>query len=201
MEFVSADKHGDGKVSLGTAAGEGSCNGCHGTAATSGAPPADLSGSSDTTRVGVGLHQAHQGSGNFAGGVSCSDCHAVPASLKASGHIDTDLPAEVTFSDLARGKAYSSSLDLKPTWDRSSATCKNVYCHSLVGAEVTQWVWTKPASPALGCGSCHSLPPTKTLTGGTHPTSSALCSSCHKGAYTGTGNLDPDKHINGKVDF
>ena len=195
LAVASAALHMDGKVSLGKASGGSACYGCHGTLATKGAPAPDLKGKTATTLVSVGMHAAHlQGTSGYAGKVACSDCHKVPATLKAPGHIDNDQPAEVVFSALAQGKG-------KPVWDRSKATCTNVYCHNLDGGKVKSWTWTKAASPAMSCQSCHGLPPAKTMDGNTHPANTA-CKTCHSSAYNNsTGALDPTKHLNGKVDF
>ena len=196
VELALVDKalHGDGKASLGKAGG-GTCDGCHGTAASRGAPAPDLNGKTDTTLATVGLHKVHlQGSNAYAGPITCADCHKVPATLKAAGHLDSALPAEVVFSALASGKGT-------PAWDRTKGTCANVYCHNLDGGKVTSWTWTKAASPSLSCDSCHGMPPAKTSAGGTHP-SSLMCNTCHSSAYdSSTGALDPTKHLNGKVEF
>ena len=196
LALVSKTLHGDGKVSLGKA-GAGTCDGCHGTTASKGAPAPDLQGKTDTTLVSVGLHKVHlQGGGGYASPVTCADCHKVPATLKAAGHLDSALPAEVTFSALATNNGK-----VTPVWDRTKKTCTNVYCHSLDGGKVSSWTWTAAASPSLSCTSCHGIPPAKTSTGGNHP-SSLICSSCHSSAYnSSTGALDPKKHINGKVDL
>jgi hypothetical protein len=194
LAVVSASLHGDGKASLGRAGG-GPCDRCHGAASTKGAPAPDLHGNTDTTLVTVGMHRAHlQGSGGYTAPITCADCHKEPAYLRDSGHIDSDLPAEVTFSARASGTS-------KPAWDRARATCNTVHCHGFPDGKVTSWSWTRPASPAVTCNSCHGMPPAKTRTGGTHP-SSLLCNTCHKSAYnSSTGALDPTKHINGKVEF
>jgi len=193
LEAASAALHLDGKVSLGKAGG-GTCDGCHGTAASAGAPAPDLSGKSATSLVTVGLHDAHlKTSGSLVGPVKCADCHKVPKALKDAGHIDSDLPAEVTFSALATGKG-------KPTWDRTKGTCANVYCHTGSGGSVTTWSWTAKASPTLGCNSCHGNPPTKTSSGSSHP-ASLTCDGCHSSAYDKSGALNPAVHLNGKVDL
>lgn len=191
----SATLHIDGKVSLGKTDGA-TCFGCHGSASSYGAPAPDLKGKTETTQVSVGLHEAHlKGSSGYAGTVTCADCHKVPATLKSAGHIDSDQPAEVTFSALA------SSGKTKPVWDRTKATCTNVYCHFQDGGKVKSWAWTAKATPSLSCDSCHGLPPAKIGGVYTHPASTA-CSACHVSAYdSSTGKLDPTKHINGKVDL
>lgn len=199
VKFKVTEAHGDGRNGLGKPGAEGKCWACHGSEATGGAPGPDLDGNTDITNVTVGLHAIHlQASPAFAA-VKCVDCHKVPTSLLEDGHIDSARPAEVVFSDLASGK--TAGLDLKPTWDRTTGTCANVYCHSQVGGVVTTWSWTQRINTTgkqLACDSCHGMPPAQTLDGQSHPTSEA-CSTCHSGAFIPGGLIDPTKHINGQV--
>lgn len=197
--FIKPEYHGDGIKPLGRKGNEGTCYSCHGTKDSAGAPGPDLRGNTDISAVTVGLHKIHNTAGSYRDAVPCTTCHVVPKTKEDKGHMDNDVPAEVVFSDLARGKLRSATLDLKPSWDRTTATCSNTYCHGLDGAKVTSWPWTKQLSPSLNCSSCHGMPPAKTLTGGTHSTSTD-CRTCHSKAYTSAGQLDPARHINGKVD-
>src|SRR5262249_30719209 len=120
--FVDAAKHVDGVVELGK--GEG-CASCHGQ------PPA------------TGAHRAHvQAEHHIAAPVPCAECHTVPASIDAPGHLDR--PAQVVMAS-AGGRTSA--------WDAASGTCGNVYCH---GAIDPSWSW---GSEAIGCGTCHSAPP------------------------------------------
>jgi predicted CxxxxCH...CXXCH cytochrome family protein len=81
-----------------------------------------------------------------------------------------------------------------PAWDGD--TCTN-FCHGQTvsgGANKTPQ-WTGDSGEA-SCGTCHSLPPT-----GDHP-AIADCSLCHSHVLeSDNGFIDPDKHINGVVDF
>ncbi len=198
VRFTDPTTHGDGHITLGKAQSAGTCWACHGTKATGGAPAPDLDGHTDTSEVTVGLHAIHLKASTLFGAVACADCHKVPKSVTAPGHIDTDRPAEVTFSDLATGRV--AGVDLKPTWDRKTATCKNVYCHSLDSAQTTTWTWTQKLVGGLTCNSCHGVPPTKTLDGSPHPPSTQ-CASCHSGAFLPSGQINPSTHANGKVNF
>jgi predicted CxxxxCH...CXXCH cytochrome family protein len=199
--FLDPAFHGDGKYPLGKKGDEGTCYGCHGTQASGGAPPPDLRGNTDISAVGVGLHATHLSAGSFANAVACEACHKVPTKLQDAGHFEDDLPAEVTFSDLAQGKLQAPSGGKSPVWDRTKATCSDTWCHGLSGGKVTDWTWTKKLASPLACDSCHGLPPTETTSSGSHPVvPSTGCDSCHGAAYSG-GSLDPAKHINGKVDL
>ncbi|MBN1350442.1 hypothetical protein JXJ21_13590 [candidate division KSB1 bacterium] len=88
--------------------GPEACNTCHGSQANA-APPEDLSDNVSTSIIAVGAHQLHV---TFLGG--CSTCHAVPASVSQTGHIDESANAEV-LSELQ--------------WNRTSRTCVTE-CHS-----------------------------------------------------------------------
>lgn len=180
-------------------AGPNACSTCHGSAASP-APPSDLSWNLLPSSLGVGAHAVHLRSRTWAAAVACADCHRVPASLNDAGHLDGTGPAELTFSDKARGRLRGSGVDLAPVWDRASATCSQVYCHALSGAHGPGPVWNRGASGAIACGACHGLPPQRTLSGTAHPASSA-CSGCHSKAYTASGALDPQRHMNGTVDL
>jgi predicted CxxxxCH...CXXCH cytochrome family protein len=198
VAFTTPGLHGDGRYPLGRAGSEGTCHACHGTQASFGAPGPDLHGNTAISEVTVGLHAVHLADSVYRKALSCDSCHLVPAAIGDKGHFDSDLPAEVTFGALARGTTRNGAVDYKPTWDRTSGQCGNVYCHSLSGASVKQWKWTAPST--LGCGSCHGQPPSLTSSGAQHPPV-ADCKSCHSSAYDGSGKLDATKHINGRVDL
>jgi predicted CxxxxCH...CXXCH cytochrome family protein len=201
VAFLKPELHGDGKYPLGKLEqNEEACWSCHGTQASGGAPAPDLHGGTQSSLVTVGMHAAHLKETSIPHAIPCASCHEVPKAIRDKGHFDSDLPAEVVWSDLATGKARSASLDLKPTWNRSTATCSNTYCHSaLDGGKVKEWKWTAGVADGIGCGSCHGEPPTKTLSGLPHPAATS-CQGCHSSAYN-QGKLDPTKHLNGKVDL
>lgn len=190
-KITDPKKHINGKVEV--IAG-GGCNVCHGSAKNA-APPADTAGNTGVSFRGVGVHQAHVVAGDRRQALGCDACHLNPKSVGDKGHMDSKLPAEVIFGALA------STGKLKPTWDGTALTCKNVYCHSLSGAKSPAPAWTKELNS--GCDGCHGLPPTKTLSGSSHPTGSiSTCYTCHKGVVDSSGKIiDTKKHINGKVDF
>jgi predicted CxxxxCH...CXXCH cytochrome family protein len=107
------------------------------------------------------------------------------------GHIDTDLPAEVTFGALAKTGGASAA------WDHASATCQNTYCHgTFKGGASARPVWTKVGSGEGACGTCHGLPPAAP-----HP-QVKLCSLCHQGIATDDQKvINKTLHLNGKVDL
>lgn len=183
--FVNRDLHGNGTVDVAA----GACNSCHG--GTNNAPPRDTEGSSATTSIGVGAHQTHLSGGVSGRPVACEECHKVPQDWQAQGHIDTS-PAEVAFSGVAAADGAA------PLWNRTTATCTNVYCHgvSLPGGTNKSPEWTTVNGSQASCGSCHVLPPPPPHVANT------ACELCHT-ATAGPNHtiIDRTKHINGVVDI
>jgi len=167
------------------------CSSCHGRSGDS-APPVAVNGSSSTSDIGVGAHQAHLVAGNVSQPVACTECHVVPSDLL--NHPDPlDRPAAVTFGSLATNSGAA------PTWNRDQASCSNTYCHGSTLPESSSRkapVWTKVDGSQRTCTSCHGNPP-----GGSHPANSK-CELCH-GAVVSAGGVikSLSLHINGKVDF
>ena len=186
MKIIDAAKHINGKVDL---SGISACNACHGGTANA-APPVSVKGKTSTSDREVGAHQAHLKSSSWRATIACSACHQVPKTYKDTGHVDTSLPAEVTFSGTSRADSA------KPYW--SGSLCAGSYCHgaTLSGGTLTSPTWTKVNGTQAACGTCHSLPPTK------NHTTNKQCSMCHKGTVDDKMKIiDAGKHINGKVDI
>jgi predicted CxxxxCH...CXXCH cytochrome family protein len=169
--------HIDGVLQIGTSTG---CSGCHGDG-SSPAPPRDLAGNTSITSLGVGAHRAHLDSpSGLRGPVACTECHAVPATVTSPGHIDSELPAEVT-----------------PTlgWERASATCTSAWCHG-----PSRPVWTRTGDVA--CGTCHGIPPS--TPSHTPAMTLASCATCHPQTVTAAGGIivqgGQSAHMNGVVD-
>lgn len=165
------------------------CNAtCHGDV-VSPAPPIDTTGGSDPTTVSVGAHRAHLEVAPtwYRQGV-CEDCHIVPVAVTDPGHNDTLVPAELTFGPVA------GSGGVTPTWN--GATC-DVWCHGagMNGGTNTQPSWTASGSLNGACDTCHGYPPPPP-----HPGLND-CGTCHATMQPGgTTFLDPESHIDGKVD-
>ncbi len=185
--IIDKNKHVNGKVEVASLA---ACNSCHG-GPDNAAPPKDVAGRTDPSFTGVGAHQSHVKEGSVAKAIACSECHVAPQSVGDRGHIDTDLPAEVTFGALARTGGASAA------WDNASATCQNTYCHgTFKGGASARPVWTKVGAGEGACGTCHGLPPASP-----HP-QVKLCSLCHNGIATDDQKvIDKGLHMNGKVDL
>lgn len=165
------------------------CEKCHGSAGTAALGTfKDTAGNTSGNKVGA--HVAHLASThNISTDVACSQCHSVPATVTAAGHIDSALPAEVNAS---RGYA--------------AGTCSTTYCHG-IGIK-NNWPGGNNRTPAWGdttyltgvaandCAQCHGYPP-----GGGHPPSApSSCHNCHPGVNAaGTGFTDPSTHVDGAV--
>jgi predicted CxxxxCH...CXXCH cytochrome family protein len=171
----------------------GACLGCHGGGGSS-APPTSTRGTTATTDVAVGAHQAHLDPGAFRKAIACDECHVVPDTMGAPGHVDGI--AAVTFGGLAKGSGAS------PAWD--GARCSGTYCHggTLPGGSNTAPLWTKVDGTQVACGTCHGVPPP--VSSGHPPVSGPLpaaCAACHPGTVLPDGSLDLARgmHIDGVV--
>jgi predicted CxxxxCH...CXXCH cytochrome family protein len=182
-----------GTLDAAQVASSDTCTRCHGSSGNP-APPRSLLGETDPSAIGVGAHQAHLGGGTLRTGIACGECHVVPATVDAPGHM-VNAHASVKFGPLA------TTGGAQPTWNRDQATCASTYCHgaTLSGGTNTSPIWTRGSSQAT-CGSCHGLPP-----GGSHPAVTGgltACAGCHPGTVKPDGTLDlaGGLHMNGVPD-
>lgn len=171
-----------------SAGGDDACYGCHGTVSNgNAAPPPALAGTETT----LDPHQSHLRSADWHGPMACETCHTVPARTSDPGHIDSELPAEVVFGDLAIAGG------LTPRYVARTQRCNNTYCHgaTLSGGSLINPTWQTGDEDQAACGTCHSLPPNQN-----HP-ADAACERCH-GTVIAAGHVfvDPAKHVNGVVD-
>jgi len=167
------------------------CSACHGSNVNA-APPKAVNGSSSTTDIGVGAHQAHLIEGNVAGPVACDECHQVPSDLLT--HPDPlERPAAVIFGTKARLHGAV------PVWDRASASCANTYCHGAMlsgAADRPSPIWTQVDARQPSCTFCHGNPPA-----GNHPNAQD-CYTCHGDVVNPDGTIkDVTLHIDGDVQF
>jgi predicted CxxxxCH...CXXCH cytochrome family protein len=103
--------------------------------------------------------------------------------VNAVGHIDTPLPAEMTWTGLAMGS----------TWNGTTCTS---YCHGSTlngGGTATSPVWTKVDGTQKTCTACHGNPPPAP-----HPANNQ-CTTCHADGGTGGTFVTPSQHIDGTV--
>ncbi|ABC82846.1 CxxxxCH/CxxCH domain c-type cytochrome [Anaeromyxobacter dehalogenans] len=170
------------------------CTRCHGGADnTSGAPPLDAHGESDTTRISVGAHTAHvSGSHGIAAPLGCEACHAVPDPAHPLAHVDGKPRVVLGVAAKANGTVAS--------WNPADATC-SAYCHgvSLAGGAATRPTWTRVDGSQAACGACHGDPPPAP-----HPQSTD-CGICHPATILAgtlrTIDVAGGRHLNGTVDF
>jgi len=185
--------------------GPEACNTCHGVF-------------DDPSKIApnVGAHYAHLYENELGKQVDCNQCHTVPNSFAAAGHIDSQNGAEIVFGSLAKLKtnspgAYSQTPTLpefvpNPSYNSSTGTCSNVYCHGYFkNGNTTNAVSFGGGSSVVNCGSCHGNPTTgNPLPGGSHP-AVQNCSFCHGDVVSVSGStytiIDMSKHINGKLNF
>ncbi|MFQ5631423.1 MAG: CxxxxCH/CxxCH domain-containing protein [bacterium] len=197
--------------------GPEACNTCHGAFAEdvndlhNVAPPAGLNNETDPTSPAVGAHQTHLA---FFEAVeaTCRECHTLPESMAAAGHIDADGQADVLFQGvLALTTTEGGARVPSPAFDPATNGCENTYCHGnwglpksgsqnpfffaeekMQGNNATP-VWNDPETGA--CGTCHDLPPK-----GHNPFALNECANCHLDIINREGEfIDKSVHVNGKI--
>jgi predicted CxxxxCH...CXXCH cytochrome family protein len=169
--------HMNGKVDLGD--GSGTCGACH--------------GAGDDPWPRTAAHPRHETQA-ITTPIECTNCHVVPDSVLAPGHLDGVVRIAFSGRALARGAL--------PAYDGSS--CRDVACHGAnlrePPAVVPSWMDTSGAASA--CGACHGAPPV-------NHTASTSCdrSTCHgtevSRSVQGVLGITPsgeNLHINGVVD-
>ncbi len=191
VSMLDRNRHVDGVVDVFV---DQSCTGCHGS--ENPAPPSNLSGGTSTLARGVGAHQTHVLGTSRSRAVACQDCHQVPEEVLSPGHVDTPLPAEVSFAGGAL--AFGAT----PTF--ANDTCSNTSCHGAVfpgghasGGSLTAPEWSQVDGTQAACGTCHGLPPPRP-----HPYYSEDSGRCHKNlSPDGQSFLRPELHVDGVVTF
>ncbi len=168
--------HGNGTVDLGD--GSGRCGACHGTG--------------DDPWPRTGAHPSHK-SPKLSLAIACAECHAVPSTIVAPGHLNGVV--EIAFS----GRAIAR--DAPATWN--GTTCSSVACHGakLTDAPAVTPSWNDTSHAASACGACHGLPPTQ-------HTAATSCdrSTCHSEevvrTFTSLAISEGGKtlHVNGTLD-
>jgi len=166
-----------------------SCTACHG-GPTSIAPPPDTAGNTDVASPGVGAHQVHLSGGASSRPLGCDECHVVPATADAPGHLDATPDTVVTFSGIALTAIAT------PAFDSAALTCNATFCHGPAdAANSVSPVWTRTAG-RLGCTDCHGFPPAAP-----HEQASSDCSTCHSNVTPTLTFVDRNLHVNGVVNF
>lgn len=134
--------HLDGVLDVGIRSG---CSGCHGDD-DSPAPPVGLGGETSPQVYAVGAHRSHlDAPGGVRGPIACAECHTVPATLDAPGHIDSAEPAEAQCDSYCHG-------DASPVWNQvgvGAASCGT--CHGLPPLDADHGA----DLPLSSCTTCH----------------------------------------------
>jgi predicted CxxxxCH...CXXCH cytochrome family protein len=162
------------------------CSTCHGDIAKSGS------------------HAHHLGNGPLGKTFDCSECHIKPKAYTDVGHIflaDGTLdppPAEVTLGVMAALTPPGGTRAAHPSYDSTTQTCSDVYCHGAVfrdsAATNVQPTWSKPSTGQADCGTCHGLPP--------NHLNSDKCASCHPAVVDRDEKIiAPDLHVDGQVEL
>jgi predicted CxxxxCH...CXXCH cytochrome family protein len=200
------------------------CNTCHGdfsapaALATSYAPPRALNGDTLTTSAGVGAHRAHLFA-TYGKPVVCAECHTVPASVGAAGHIDGG-SGEVAFHGSMAGIVTGDGTRV-PAPAYASGSCANTYCHgnwklrkestpalvafvyadSVIEGAHASPSWTSGAS-AGQCWSCHGGAPGVYVPKGHMAFELTDCYHCHGDVIDANGAIQNSaKHMNGFADM
>lgn len=152
--LTAARLHLNGRVDPGD--GSGTCAACHGR---DGDPwPLDAT------------HQRHHTTA-LTSPIGCGECHEVPATVLAAGHLDDRGAADVRLGSRA------SLRGARPSY--ADRTCARVACHGegVTGRVDARVTWGAPGP--LGCNGCHDVPPP-------YPHSVATgceVATCHGGSF------------------
>ncbi len=184
------------------------CNRCHGPGKTSctmchggiddltGAPPTGLRGELLTSDRAVGAHSRHLTGGTTSHAFACLECHTVPSTYNASGHLGADSIAEMIWGTLAGSQS---------SWNRTARTCASTYCHGEFtgGNNANAPVWTGTNQAA--CGSCHDAGSNPASLGWKHDVhvtwAGLTCADCHSSVVdTLLAIKNLNLHVNGVVD-
>lgn len=189
--IIDRARHVDGVVDVSLEQG---CTACHGQ--DDAAPPLDTLGHEATSFRGVGAHRTHVLGTERSRAVPCAECHVVPTQVLAPGHVDSALPAELTFSGAAL--AFGAAPGFNGT------TCTKTACHGAVfprahesGGSLKEPNWTLVDGSQAACGTCHGLPPPRP-----HPYYASDCGRCHENMTPdGRAFVRPELHVDGVVTF
>lgn len=193
MVFLDPSLHINGIVEVNGGGGGGACDSCHGSGGLA-APPRDLAGNTDRNSPGVGAHREHFGTSAWRREITCSNCHVVPTSVGAAGHMDGDNVPEVPFD----------VLNPSGTVDFGTDTCSNLYCHGNGRGNNGTASWT--SQTAMTCNSCHITPAVGQNAqnmSGAHDKhirdKKIACVECHADVVNAATNvIGPQLHLDGQ---
>lgn len=143
----------------------------------------------------VGAHFQHITSMPFklSAKYDCDECHNKPTGPYTPGHIDSALPAELTFGTTASSGVINNytSASHQPAYSFGARQCSNVWCHGagmasvegtgLYGSAISDGAtpnanriasptWNSPflTGTSADCQKCHSSPPPAPMPGYNH---------------------------------
>jgi predicted CxxxxCH...CXXCH cytochrome family protein len=152
-----------------------------------GALPTGQARAADMTTAQAGAHPSHTQNNGARVALACAECHAPVCSPTGSKNI--------VFGPLA------TSGGAAPTYNASTKTCSNVYCHGSNGRTVS-WTYVdvsvvKPLTTE--CAMCHGYPP---ASASGHPVVTT-CNGCHSSTVKPDGTVDVTGgfHLNGSLNF
>ena len=202
--------HGSSSQAWSVGATTGDCSACHGMS-DPGLTARDTNGDTIDSDRQVGAHAAHiNASSTYSAAITCDQCHNTTYTniqgettyvnqVNATGHIDSALPAEISYGSIATASAAVTN------YDTGTGVCAN-YCHgaTLANGFDTNPSWDQNAylsgtfNSVGDCNRCHGAPPL--ITGHTGSETLDQCGQCHDQTMSdGVGNafLDPSLHIDG----
>ena len=175
------------------------CTYCHGTPGGPGAPPRDLDGQTDVTKISFPGHPPHT-SGRMALPFDCIQCHRKPTDVLTPYHVFDASPR--------RGENnLSGGLSSQGFYDPVTGVCSNLYCHG--NGRGSNGAVQKLAQGPLACGTCHAdmTTPAKWATqSGQHNkhlnVDAVNCTICHAATVAMDPGVLSDRtpHVNGKAD-
>ncbi|MFZ2949144.1 MAG: CxxxxCH/CxxCH domain-containing protein, partial [Desulfuromonadaceae bacterium] len=183
------------------------CTKCHGSAATNPFYSTAIPKVTINTDARVGAHTAHLvGTSNISNAIACSECHAVPGTVTAAGHMDGTI--QVAFNGTLAKSQTTNATSCATTWchggnttllpQNSPARTAPVWGTPFATTSVLGTGGTAGTSGSGYCAQCHGYPPLTENHAGMLATD---CIGCHPHVNSsGTGFTDPTHHINGLVE-
>lgn len=225
--FSSADFHGkvlrNGNFALMSSSSTEAmrCSNCHGTELKGGWSQLSCSGSGCHVEADGGPKACYTCHGDYVSKVAypttpsfhkthvlgglgsevkldCASCHTMPSSYDDPMHIDGTPGAEVVFNNALAATVTKGTIGV-PSFDNSSSSCANTYCHgNFTNGNNATVSYAQPNAAA--CGTCHGNPVTgNPLPKAPHP-QVETCATCHPTVVDANKNIiDKKLHINGKL--
>ena len=203
-----------------SASGPEACNTCHGDFYNIKqiAPPQGTANETETSSPAVGAHQSHLANIEISEKTRCFDCHKVPTTFDAEGHIDATERSELIFGEFA-ASGPSTLLTILITSHVKIHTAMatldlisqlhptlHFYTADKISGNNYSPIWNEVDGTQAQCGTCHGEIDnqgnliTPLPTGHYGDFTLAECANCHTDVVDVAGNIiNKEKHINGKA--